>query len=135
MLHKLIMTITALSLAAICVTSAEAFLVSSCPLAGKQITGVIDGASITSMDIDCDDYGHCKTKLLLDAGAGLYRIEDVDMRCNETDGIIIAGVRCFYAGGQLYCPGVAESSMSCYAFGMRSYCYPRETPIYHFGVR
>lgn len=137
MLRRIIMLsgISVLSLVAVCATSALAFLVSSCPLAGKQIVGAIDGAAITSTDIECDDYGHCTTKLLVDAGAGLYRIEDLSMTCNETDGVIIAGVRCFYNNGQLYCPGVLEASMSCYAFGERSYCYDRHTPVYRFGVQ
>jgi len=114
--------------------NAYSFIVSSCPLAGKELTGVVDGMALSSTPIDCDDYGRCTSKLFLEMGSGLYRLEDVSIVCSD-DGIIVEGVRCHYQAGQLLCPGVLDGSMSCYSTGSRTYCYPQAVPVFRFQVQ
>lgn len=114
--------------------NSDAFIVNSCPLADRSFDGSIDGSSFFTSTIKCDDYGNCQFDMFSDAGGGLYKIYHLGMSCND-NGILIDGIRCFYSNGSLFCPGVIESSMSRYTFGSMTFYYPKDVPVFRFGVR
>lgn len=121
----------------ICVTStANAFILSNCPIEGKSIQGTVNGSTFYTSELECNEYGICNTTVFTSAGAGLYQIKDIQIVCNDTTGILVNGnVRCFWQNNSLYCPAIDETETQSFAYQGRIWVYPQEVPIFRFQVQ
>jgi hypothetical protein len=115
---------------------ADAFLIGSCPVDGKTLTGSFNGMTYQTSSIDCDDYGVCKTMLMWTTDNLSYQISNLTFNCSGSS-FLIDTVRCFFNANtyNLTCVLANDNDMMNFTANGQTYSYPKTTPMVLFMVR